>query len=109
MDSVFYSEGLRFECVRCSNCCRHEPGYVFLSENDLERLASGMGVTRNEFVSKFCRTVAIGNFSHVSLTEKENYDCIFWEDGGCTVYGHRPLQCRTMALTLSSANPSMIL
>ena len=30
----------------------------------------------------------------ISLTEKENYDCIFW-DGGCTVYEHRPLQCRS--------------
>ena len=35
---VFYSDGLRFECTRCSRCCRHTPGYVFLSENDVERL-----------------------------------------------------------------------
>lgn len=30
----------------------------------------------------------------MSLKEKPNYDCIFWEEGHCTVYKARPLQCR---------------
>jgi Fe-S-cluster containining protein len=30
----------------------------------------------------------------LSLKEKPNFDCIFWEDG-CTVYKSRPLQCST--------------
>ncbi len=39
MEEVFYGRGLRFECTRCSRCCRHNPGYVFLSPVDLARLA----------------------------------------------------------------------
>jgi Fe-S-cluster containining protein len=30
----------------------------------------------------------------LSLKEKSNYDCIFWNQG-CTVYAARPVQCRT--------------
>ena len=30
----------------------------------------------------------------MSLIEKINYDCVFW-DNGCTVYQARPVQCIT--------------
>ena len=30
----------------------------------------------------------------LSLIEKKNYDCILWENG-CSLYEHRPSQCRT--------------
>ena len=95
MDAEFYSGGLRFECTRCSNCCRHEPGYVFLSAHDLSQLAQATGVSEEEVVNKFCRAIHVGMFERLSLREKQNYDCIFWEEGGCTVYNHRPLQCKT--------------
>ena len=39
--------------------------------------------------------VHFGGISQVSLTEQTNYDCVFWADGGCTVYPARPLQCRS--------------
>ena len=38
MSKKFYDDGLQFECARCSYCCRHEPGYVFLSDNDLDAM-----------------------------------------------------------------------
>jgi Fe-S-cluster containining protein len=31
----------------------------------------------------------------ISLKEKENYDCIFLTENGCSVYEGRPRQCRT--------------
>ncbi len=37
----------------------------------------------------------IGGFARISLQEKPNLDCILWEDGGCSVYASRPLQCRS--------------
>jgi Fe-S-cluster containining protein len=46
------------------------------------------------FVEKYCRWVDLGQGLVLSLREKKNYDCIFW-DNGCTVYAHRPVQCRT--------------
>lgn len=46
-------------------------------------------------VRSYCRVVDLGGFRQVSLQEKENKDCVFWADGGCTVYNHRPLQCQS--------------
>ncbi|MCG8452462.1 MAG: YkgJ family cysteine cluster protein [Spirochaetales bacterium] len=93
-DTPFWAEGVRFECTSCGHCCRHEPGYVFLSQNDLTRLAQGMGMKEKDFISKHCRRVDLGVAVRLSLLEKSNNDCIFWDEG-CTVYEHRPLQCRT--------------
>lgn len=89
----FYSNGLRFHCTRCSRCCRHDPGYVLLSDDDLGRLSDGLGLSRAEVVDRFCRTVSIGPFKRLSLTEQTNFDCVFWRDGACAVYGFRPYQC----------------
>jgi len=92
----FYTDGLKFSCKRCSNCCRLSPGYVFISYNDLKNLAIATSLKEKEFINQYCRVVNIGAFERVSLIEKKNYDCIFWENGkGCIVYEHRPLQCRS--------------
>ncbi len=90
----FHDSGLRFECTRCSACCRHTPGYVFLSAADLQRLATALNLTQKEFRERYCRVVDVGIAKRLSLKEKPNYDCILWENGGCSQYGARPVQCR---------------
>ena len=92
---VFYGSGLKFECTRCSECCRHTSGYVFLSEKDLGTLARVTGRERQEFLRIYCRQISFGVARRISLKEKSNLDCIFWENGGCSVYEARPLQCRS--------------
>ncbi|GHV84977.1 zinc/iron-chelating domain-containing protein [Spirochaetia bacterium] len=98
-DQKFYAGGLRFSCTRCSDCCRHEAGFVFLSQADLRLLAEGLQKEYTEIMESYCRWVptlvpALGGSEQLSLKEKSNFDCIFWQDG-CTVYQSRPLQCRT--------------
>jgi uncharacterized protein len=92
---VFYKAGLRFECTRCSRCCRHTPGYVFLSSLDLDVLAAALGRDRQDVLREYCRRVPLGLARRISLKEKANFDCILWENGGCSVYKARPLQCRS--------------
>ena len=94
MQQPFHRSGLRFECTRCSKCCRHTPGYVFLSPADLTRLARAKGISEDEFRRQYCRVVDLGLTKRLSLTEKPNLDCILWENGGCSMYEARPLQCR---------------
>ncbi len=94
MGDVFYKDGLRFECTRCNRCCRHTPGYVFLSARDVERFTKALRIDREEFLRVYCRRVSLGIADRISLKEKPNFDCIFWENGGCSVYEARPLQCR---------------
>ena len=100
-EKKFYENGLRFECQRCSACCRHDPGYVFLTKSDLEALSRHLDLDEGIFLEKYCRTVDLGGFKRVSLLEKPNYDCLFWESGGCRVYEARPVQCRTYPFWIS--------
>jgi uncharacterized protein len=93
--SFYEKSGLSFKCQCCSSCCRHSPGFVFLSFEDLEHLLAATGRTLPEFRQRYVRVALIGRFARLSLVEKTNFDCIFWENGGCLVYDHRPLQCRS--------------
>jgi uncharacterized protein len=95
MNGSFFEAGLRFGCQRCSRCCRHDPGYVFLTLDDLQRLAEGLDLPQAEVLARCCRTVRVGAFRRVSLRETPSYDCILWGQDGCRVYRHRPLQCRS--------------
>ena len=91
---LFYAEGLKFTCTKCSACCRHESGFVFLGKKDAASLAKEQKMTYTQFVKTFCRWIPSENSTErLSLKEKANYDCIFW-DSGCKVYNSRPLQCR---------------
>jgi len=103
-ERVFYQDGLRFECTRCSRCCRHTPGYVFLSEKDVGRLASRLGIESAEVLRRYCREVDVGLARRISLKEKRNLDCILWADGGCTVYDARPLQCQSFPFWSSNVS-----
>jgi Fe-S-cluster containining protein len=93
--TLFYAEGLRFSCARCSTCCRYESGFVFLSERDAVGLAESLRMAYASFVETYCRWVP-GKWGteQLALKEKANYDCVFWKDG-CSVYEARPLQCRS--------------
>jgi len=91
----FYRDGLRFSCTRCSLCCRFDSGYVWLSRADLARLAAGLQTSERDVIRQYCRVVDIAGFRQLSLNEQENMDCVFWRNGSCSIYGFRPLQCRS--------------
>ena len=63
-----------------------------VSDAEIARLAARLGVTEQEFRDRFTR---LYRKDLVVLTEKENYDCVFYDRSvGCTVYEDRPTQCR---------------
>jgi len=95
MGDPFYAAGLRFSCSRCSSCCRGGPGYVFLSKTDLSCLLDALSLDFPRFFREYCTLVDTGIGLSLSLAEKPNYDCVFWTEGGCSVYGARPIQCAT--------------
>jgi len=95
MEEPFYAKGLNFSCVRCSDCCRHESGFVYLSHSDLAKLCKCSNLEKSEFITMYCRWVPYETgAAALSLREKSNFDCIFW-DCGCKVYSARPVQCVT--------------
>jgi Fe-S-cluster containining protein len=92
LDDPWYRDGLAFACTRCGACCTGAPGYVWVNEEEIARLAEHRGETVERFSSRFVRRV--GN--RYSLVERPGGDCIFWSrEAGCTVYEARPVQCQT--------------
>lgn len=88
----WFSKGLSFECTRCGACCTGAPGYVWVDEAEIARLAEYRGESLEQFSRQFVRRVG----DRLSLVEKPGGDCIFWDrTSGCTVYPARPVQCQT--------------
>ncbi|MBX7103049.1 MAG: YkgJ family cysteine cluster protein [Gemmataceae bacterium] len=92
MPQPWYAAGLAFTCTRCGNCCTGAPGFVWLSDAEVSSLAGACGLPDDQFEQVYTRAVG----GRISLREKANGDCVFFESGtGCTVYDARPTQCRT--------------
>lgn len=91
-DAPWYADGLRFTCTQCGKCCTGAPGFVWVSDAEIDKLAANRGMKRSEFVAVYTHKAR----GRVSLRERPNGDCIFYDaDQGCTVYAVRPMQCRT--------------
>jgi len=88
----FYSEGLRFGCQQCHNCCRGpQPGWVYPGKREILAAARLLKISVTEFEKRFLVTDPDGE---TSFRIEANGDCIFWNQG-CTIYDARPRQCRT--------------
>lgn len=92
---AWYSSGLKFTCKLCGHCCSGEPGYVFLSKDEIEHISSYLGLAEEEFLNKYTRLIDRGTYYDISLKEREDYSCIFLSDKGCKIYPVKPLQCST--------------
>ena len=92
-DVSWYDKGLRFTCTRCGNCCGGGPGTIRVNDDEIAGLAERLGLSEESFRERFTRRLRGGD---ISLIEKDDYDCIFFQrDSGCSVYADRPRQCRT--------------
>jgi uncharacterized protein len=112
----WFADGLQFTCSQCGNCCSGPPGFVWITREEIGRVAKYLGISPQEVVEKYCRKIA-GRFS---LKERRHprhggYDCIFIKEIPaenqksdqphteevahtrriCSIYSVRPLQCRT--------------
>ena len=87
----FSNSPIRFQCTECGACCTGAPGYVYIEEEEIERIATFLEVDVNTFKKQYTRRVG----SRLSLIEKKNYDCIFLKEKKCQLYQARPKQCRT--------------
>jgi len=90
MTDRWYSDGLRFECHRCGECCVGGNGYVWVGTAEIERLAQRLEMSLNDFGRRFLRQVN----GYLALTDVPGGGCVFYANG-CQVYEARPDQCRT--------------
>jgi Fe-S-cluster containining protein len=111
----WYAKGLQFTCTECGNCCTGGPGYVWIGREEIVRLAEHLHISPEQVVERYCRKID-GRFSLREIrTPEGNYDCVFLKEiptdraqaakgeaeqvkhgkRVCSIYGVRPLQCRT--------------
>ena len=89
----FWDNGLNFSCTGCGNCCKLDGGKVFLTREELNKIAEYLNLCEDEFIAKYIRTI-IEQETFV-LRDGDNNNCIFLEDEKCKIYPLRPVQCKT--------------
>lgn len=92
MSEPWYRDGLMFSCTRCGACCTGEPGFVWVTEEELAIIAEFRQEPIEEVEGLYTRQEQRGR----TLKERLNGDCVFYDrENGCTIYSVRPHQCRT--------------
>ena len=95
MNKLNLNNGIKFSCQNSGNCCvsRGNHGYVYLSKDDLNKLANLFNQNKNEFKKKYCKIT--NGFIHLKEFIKNKGNCLFLINNRCSVYRARPIQCRT--------------
>ena len=92
--SCFYEKGLRFSCKACGACCSNDPGDIWVTDDEISRIAEFLKIPVAELSKACLREDVCGNKSIRDLPER-NYDCIFQDakTRRCKIYPVRPKQC----------------
>ena len=97
-----------FEChpgVPCFNDCCGDVN-IFLTPYDIIRLKNRLGITSEEFLSKYTLSPFDKNLKYpvvlLQMEDNEKKTCPFVGESGCQVYEDRPWACRMYPLGLAS-------
>ncbi len=83
-------DGLRFSCVPgCIACC-DVPGFVYITENDLRRIAAYLKLKPAEFESRYVYRTR----HRLRLRKPPGSQCHFLRKDGCMIHVVKPTQCR---------------
>src|SRR5881227_3002535 len=76
-EQPWYADGLQFTCSQCGNCCTGGPGFVWLTEVEIERLAEHLKLSIDDTIEQYCRKLH-GKFSlKESRGPGGSWDCVF--------------------------------
>ena len=74
----------------CTKCCEQQ-GFVYLTEEDIPRLAAYVGMAVEAFELRYVYRTK----NQRRLRVPRHAQCEFLKEGGCSVHPAKPLQCRT--------------
>jgi uncharacterized protein len=95
-----WSKGLSFKCTGCGRCCQND-GDVWFNTEEFVALAYYLGLPAEDVFNCYAQDVEEG---WVKMKERKvsngssSSACIFLspsDNKSCTIYSHRPVQCRT--------------
>ena len=84
-------------CSTCQGrCCTGESGYIYVSKNEIVKIAELLNLNVNDFAVKY---LFKKNYKY-SIKENrfnDSHECVFYdrETNGCQIYEARPSQCIT--------------
>ncbi|MFM2126408.1 MAG: hypothetical protein RL328_2859 [Acidobacteriota bacterium] len=82
---------IRFTCQPgCTRCC-DQPGFVYLSEEDILRAAKYLKLTPAAFEDRYIYRTA----NQRRFRKPETKQCPFLESYGCSIHPAKPTQCKT--------------
>lgn len=83
-------EGIRFTCQPgCTRCCDKE-GFVYLTEEDLNKAAAFLGMTAQAFEERYVYRTR----HQRRLRKPRGSQCAFLTAEGCQIHPAKPTQCR---------------
>ena len=85
-------------CSTCEGtCCIGESGYIWISQTEIEKLASLLNLSVQEVGLQYLMKVGYKYSIREKIIGENNYACIFFdlEKKCCSIYEARPSQCRT--------------
>jgi len=100
-NEITITEQTPIPCFRCGICCtRYQPP---LTTEDIENIASALGISRSQCISRYARKASIKEGYLLKHTKK---GCLFlaWDADGkarCTIYSSRPKACREWTPSLA--------
>ena len=86
----FFDKGIRFSCTQCGSCCTGEPGIIYITQEECDKIAEHLNISSKDFLQSHCYPFE----SAYSLKEHADGRCLFFENG-CQIYDLRPSQCKT--------------
>ncbi len=112
---------VRFECIKCGECCRRKGLIVTVTGRDVARLSSTLGMAapdllraldfyvlpENGTAPKGLRDTPLlkteSGKAYMALRKMESGDCIFLKDNQCMIHPIRPFVCRTFPFVFRNA------
>jgi hypothetical protein len=79
---------MRFQCQSgCIRCCEQK-GHIYVTGDDIARMAAHLGITGTEF-----RRIYLCGTTPLRFRKQRNKQCPFLLADGCSVHKVKPLQC----------------
>ena len=108
MNNINMYSKFRFSChkgVACfTKCCRNVT--IFLTPYDILRMKNRLGISSDEFLRKYTRTLVSSPQSLpvvvLKMSEQGDKPCQFLTPDGCSIYEDRPWSCRLYPLDKDS-------
>ena len=102
MSNIMREEGFTYSfnpntCETCEGrCCTGESGYIYVTKDEIIKIAQLLELEVNEFVKKYLFKKGY-KYSIKEMMYNDSHECIFYnrESNGCNIYDARPLQCKT--------------